>query len=161
MALLLFFIASSFWAILSFGASLLDAHAVVACQGMIAFSSAFDQIARFSLEQYVLWSLARDFKASGFTFVSQTFIFLRLIVGGTYVGFQRPQFHPVCIPQSVLLPLAIALLAMDAVIAFFLFIFALLLNWRNAAPDTGASHLRKRFLPFVPAALGIWTGVSE
>lgn len=132
-----------------------------ACQVTLGFASAFDQLARVSFEQFLLWAAFQGPKLTLGTFLPQTVIILRFILGGVFVGLQRPQLQPVCLSYTLLLPLGITVVVVDAVLTVM---FMIKVNWTGNnvaafAKDQGVSRDKK--LVLVIAGFGVWTAVSR
>lgn len=102
---------------MGFTATLLDTGATLPCQVVIIFGSAFDQMARVGMQQFLLGNVKRGFPMSNSTLAIQIAIFLRFILGGVFIAIQRPQFKPVCVSNTLVVPLGIAVLGVDTVMA--------------------------------------------
>ena len=60
--------------------------------------------------------------------ILQVILFLRMVAGGLLVGFTRPDFAPVCVARTKLLPIAIVVLVLEAIIIGVLLVRAFLLG---------------------------------
>jgi hypothetical protein len=158
LVLVVFLFASALWAFVDFVAMTVESNS--SCHVAVAFGATFDQLARIAFEQSVLWGANAGAKTSMGVLIPQLALILRFVLGGIYVGFQRPQFNPVCLSTTSVLPLGIAVLAADAVIALFL--LAKLLSIGKPAPGAGneVEAKRSRMLIIVLAGAGFWTAVS-
>lgn len=161
LALALFLLFSALWAQTDFIGFMINAGATTGCQVAITIASAFDQLARVSLMQFLLWGINSGLKTSATTIFPQAVILMRLVLGGVFVGFQRPQFKPVCVGRTAVLPLSISVLALDA---FLIFVFlakafsaGLLRDIRESQPSTG----RSKAIIFTTVGLIVWTAVSR
>jgi hypothetical protein len=160
LVLAVFLISSSLWAQVSFAAFLIENNSSLPCQIAIAFTSGFDQLARVALEQFLLASIHRRQKRSAAWIVVQLIIFLRFVLGCAFVGVQRPQFKPVCTSTTLILPLGIAVVAVDFIIGSILFGGAIVAGLRRDMKDDVAASSRAKGLLLTIAALLIWTAVS-
>ena len=113
------------------------------------------------MQQSLLWILSMHNLASLTEIsVTQGFLLLRLILGGVFVGIQRPQLGTVCLTQTSILPVGIAVSVVDTAFVAFLLIRVIS---RGAYKDTqkgviDSSH--SRAIALVILGLIIWTGVS-
>ncbi|RSL56471.1 hypothetical protein CEP53_006792 [Fusarium sp. AF-6] len=154
LALITFLISSALWAQVDFTSILINA-ASTSCQVTITFASIFDQFARVSLQQSLVWTLNKSTKGSGVdALASQGFVLVRLVLGGVFVGFQRPQLGAICLARTSVLPVGIVVSAVDLV-----FVAALLTkvishgnSWEGVTSGRAAL--------FITVGLGIWTAAS-
>lgn len=162
LVLVTFFTTTALWAQTDFIATLIDSNSTSGCQVAIAFASVFDQLARVSLEQAMLWGLNYNSQKSTAieTLLPQGVIVLRFILGGIFVGVQRPQFNPVCVSSTKVLPLGITILIVDAIFIAIITARALSVGLVKDAQER-TSGARSRALLFSIAGLGVWTAVSE
>jgi hypothetical protein len=161
LVLITFLAGSALWAQVDFIATILDTTATSGCQVAIAFASAFDQVARFSLEQYLLWAVNSGAKMSTETLIPQVLVLARFVVGGVFVGLQRPQFDPVCIARTSILPVGIAVIAIDAVIIAMLLARAFQVGLVGDMQGRRPGAIRSKALLATIGGLAIWTGVSS
>ncbi|UPK96865.1 hypothetical protein LCI18_007800 [Fusarium solani-melongenae] len=154
LALITFLISSALWAQVDFTSILINA-ASTSCQVTITFASIFDQFARVSVQQSLIWTLNKSTKGSGVdALASQGFVLVRLILGGVFVGFQRPQLGDICLARTSVLPIGIVVSAVDLV-----FVAALLtrvVSHRNSWEGVVSG----RAALFMTVGLGIWTAAS-
>jgi hypothetical protein len=124
LVLVVFLISAALWAQIAFIATVIEPSraALSGCQIAVAVASAFDQIARVALLQYLLWAINSGMKMTAEAFVPQGLLLVRLIVGAILVGMQRPQFNPTCVGTVQITPVAIITMALDFVL--FLAAFA-------------------------------------
>lgn len=133
------------------------------CQVALGFASAFDQLARVSFQQFLLWAAVRGPRLSLGTCVPQGIIVIRFVLGGVFVGLQRPQLQPVCLSYTLLLPLGIAVVVVDGVLVLA---FLAKVNWGGKSglslgkdPDSDLTRDKKLMLTII--AFGVWTAVSQ
>ena len=69
------------------------------------------------------------------------------------VGFQRPDFSPVCIPRSEVLALGVVTLVADTLIILFLLV-------KHMSTKSESTAKRSRVLLLSIAGAGLWTVVS-
>ncbi|RFU78121.1 hypothetical protein TARUN_4112 [Trichoderma arundinaceum] len=157
LALVLFLATSALWGILEFAATLVSQSATSACQVAISFATIFDQLARFSVEQFLLWGVNGGMKVTKLSLVLQGALFLRFIIGAVFVGVQRPQFDPVCVASNLVLPIGIIVMVVDMAMTMALSTKAVLAKNGNALrPELSRSNT----LIYVAVGSGIWTGLS-
>ncbi|KAI0175314.1 hypothetical protein BJ166DRAFT_171447 [Pestalotiopsis sp. NC0098] len=147
LALILFLASSALWAQVEFLATLIDSTASSTCQAAVIISSLFDQVARVSIEQFLVWAIAKDGRKSAAGLATQVLLLARFIVGMVFVGVTKPQFNSTCVPLSSIEPVAITVIALDAVILTA--IAALALSARSG-----------KTVLLILAALAIWMGTS-
>lgn len=149
---------SALWAIVDFIALAISSPS--ACQVAVAFGAAFDQLARTALLQFLLWAVSGGMKLSIRALAPQAAVGLRFVLGAVYLGFQRADFNPVCIPSNGVLPLGISVVLTDTLIIMSLLakvIWSARHGWEDAAvSETNSS----RFVMLGIAGAGMWTAVS-
>jgi hypothetical protein len=160
LVLTLFLAGAALWAQIDFIATIIDANAAPACQVAVGFSTAFDQLARFSLEQFLLWGVNSGAKMSAEMLVPQALLLVRFVLGAVFVGLSRPQFTPVCTTTSSMLPVAIAVIAVDAVVIFVLAFRFLQVGLVRDIREGRPGMVRGKALLCVLIGLAVWTGVS-
>lgn len=162
LALVLFLASSALWAGFEFIETVIDTTATSTCQVAVIFSSLFDQLARVSIEQYLIWVVARDGKKKGLAvLVPQLLLVTRLIVGMVFVGETRVQFNPTCVPLSNVVPISIAVIALDAVILATLAIQSLSKGSSKGEQSNGHGTNRSKSVLLTITGLAIWMGVSS
>lgn len=162
LALALFSIVSALWALTSFIATLINTGSVGSCQVTIIFATLFDQLARVSLMQALVWEINNITKPSSIEgLIIQGTLLLRFITGSVFVGFQRPQIDVVCITRTSLLPLGVLTFVMDTLLVTVLLARVVLTRPDNDARRTGLKTTWKRTTLLVISGLGIWTMVSS
>ncbi|KAM0250363.1 hypothetical protein ACHAQJ_008671 [Trichoderma viride] len=157
LALVFFLATSALWGILEFAATLVSNNATSACQVAISFATIFDQLARFSVEQFLLWGVNGGMKVSKLSLVLQGALFMRFIIGAVFVGVQRPQFDPVCVASNLVLPIGIVVMVVDVAMVMVLSTKAVLAKNGN---DLRTELSQTNTLILVTAGLGLWTGLS-
>src|SRR5688572_4157282 len=100
------------WAQTGFFSLIFASGSTTSSQLGVLFSAFFDQLARFSIGQYLLWAINRAGSTEGLgQFMPQIVLLIRFIFGMVFVGFTRPDMDPVCSPMSSVLPVSAVLLA--------------------------------------------------
>lgn len=131
------------------------------CQIMVTFASTFDQFARVSIQQSLLWIFSTHSLASLTEIgVMQGFIVLRLILGGVFVGIQRPQLNTICLTQTSILPVGITVSVIDTAFVAFLLIRVISRGVYSETQRGAISPRQSRAVALVVLGLIIWTGVS-
>ncbi|KAK8120984.1 hypothetical protein PG999_005104 [Apiospora kogelbergensis] len=154
LALIIFLATSGLWALVGFISTLLAPTASSQCQIAVIISTLFDQVARTAIQQSLVWAVAKEGTSSVLGKIQQFQVLVRFIMGMVFVGETRPQFNSTCVPASNLAPIAIVIIAMDAVMLVTLAIRALSSN--NGSQD---ADKRKAILLTI-TALAIWMGTS-
>ncbi|KHN99109.1 uncharacterized protein MAM_02807 [Metarhizium album ARSEF 1941] len=155
-----FLLFASLWAVDGFVATFLDQTSAAGCQVAVTFAAAFDQLARISLEEFLFWVMRSDVPATSGVLFPQTVFFVRFIVGGIFVGVQRPQFNPVCVGTNLLWPLGVVVLCMDALIILGLVTKA---SSTGVFRDTRAENplgSRSRAIALTIVVSGLWIVLS-
>ncbi|KAK5663098.1 hypothetical protein OQA88_6514 [Cercophora sp. LCS_1] len=80
LVLVLFLFSAALWAQIDFITILLDVTATV-----------FDQLARFSIEQYLVWAMNNGSKPTVYQMIPQFIVLGRFVAGAVFTGFTRPQ----------------------------------------------------------------------
>lgn len=127
------------------------------CQIGIIFATVFDQLARFSIEQYIHWAQNTGEKVSAVQIIPQVLILGRLVAGGVFVGFARPQTDSFCLAASSELPISIVVVSMDAAIFLCLITRAVA---QNTTFHTDYQASKRKSLFWVMLGLAIWIGTS-
>lgn len=113
-------------------------------------------MARFAIEQFLLWTLNANSQVSWAQMVPQGLLLGRFILGAVFVGLSRPEFNPVCVPTSSVLPVAIVTVALDAVIIATL-------AWRalsgGMVRSVSRGSARSKSVLLTLTGLAIWTAV--
>ncbi|KAM0331706.1 hypothetical protein ACHAQA_003385 [Verticillium albo-atrum] len=160
LVLITFLASSALWAQIDFIATLIDPASPLGCQVAVVFASSFDQIARLALEQYLLWAINSGVKPSPDTFIPQALLFIRLLVGGIFVAFQRPQLLPVCQPSNNMVAIGIAVAATDAVIIAIFILRAFMTGLVQDFQEKRPGFQRAKAVLLLIAGLALWTGAS-
>lgn len=84
--------------------------------------------------------------------ILQTILGVRFIVGAVLVGITRPDFAPVCVARTSVLPIAIVVLGLDAIIIALLAVRSLSIGMPRKEQN--------KALILVAAGSALWTGVS-
>ena len=159
---MLFLLFAALWAQLDFLNLLLPTTSSTACQATLIFSTLFDQLARVGIEQFLLWSVGHGTKITTERLILQVILLLRMVAGGLLVGFTRPDFAPVCVARTKLLPIAIVVLVLEAVIIGVLLVRANLLGMFGELSSKSSSTRQEqsKALIFSIVGVGFWTGVG-
>ncbi|KAI9900759.1 hypothetical protein N3K66_005021 [Trichothecium roseum] len=170
LVLIIFFFSSGLWALTIFVATLINTvgnGGLSNCHIAISFASSFDQLARVAFLQFLLWAICPAAKSLIFTLGLQGAISLRFVLGGIFVGVQRPQFDPSCVARSIVVPLGVVALVCDCIFPTVFLIHAIT---RQPAQDargriadgssrTGPGTKKSHVLNI--AAFAIWTAMSS
>lgn len=162
LALVLFLFFGGMWALVDFLNLLIPITSPTACQVTLVFSTAFDQLARVGIEQFLLWSLRSDSKVTIAELIAQAILSLRFVTGGLLVGFTRPQFAPVCVARTSLLPISIIVLVLDLIL-FGVFLIRALSSGMigELHGSSGVTAEVNKGLVWSILGLLLWTGASK
>lgn len=162
LVLITFLLSSALWAQVSFIATVIDTtDSTMPCQAGIIFSTLFDQVGRFSVEQYLLWAMNTGRKQSIADMIAQALVAGRFVVGMVFVGFSKPQVDTVCVASSSSLPIAITTIALDAVIIAMFAARAFMTRMVADIQENTSSAARSKSVLLVMVGFAIWTGVSD
>ena len=141
---------------------MIPSTAAGACQALLVFSTMFDQLARVGVEQFFLWAIGQGIKSTAQQMILQGILGARLIAGGLLVGFTRPDFAPVCVARTSLLPASIIVLTLDVIILGVLLIRASSLGMFSEIGNAklGTRREQSRAVIFSIAGFTAWTGVG-
>ncbi|TVY42839.1 hypothetical protein LSUB1_G003748 [Lachnellula subtilissima] len=120
----------------------------------------FDQLARVGVEQFFLWAIGQGIKSTAQQMILQGILGARLIAGGLLVGFTRPDFAPVCVARTSLLPASIIVLTLDVIILGVLLVRASSLGMFSEMGNAklGTRREQSRAVIFSIAGFTAWTG---
>lgn len=162
LVLITFLLTSALWAQIDFITTVIDTTSgTMSCQVGLIFSTLFDQLGRFAMEQYLLWAMVTPGKTSAGGMISQIFIAARFIAGGVFVGFTRPQVDTFCVASSSVMPVAITVIALDGLVIASLAARAFMTGLVADAQEGKASSSRSKAILFVMVGFVIWTAVSR
>ncbi|KAK3402317.1 hypothetical protein B0T20DRAFT_136659 [Sordaria brevicollis] len=153
-----FLTTAALWALTDFISILLEVDSsTTPCQIGIIFATVFDQLARLSIEQYLHWAQNTGEKVSAIQIIPQLLILGRLVAGGVFVGFTRPQTDSFCVAASSELPISIVVVCLDAAIILCLISRALA---QNTTFHTDSQTEKRKALFWVMFGLAVWTATS-
>ncbi|KAB5583278.1 hypothetical protein GE09DRAFT_1078292 [Coniochaeta sp. 2T2.1] len=161
LVLITFLLTSALWAQIDFITTVVDTTGgTMSCQIGLIFSTLFDQVGRFAMEQYLLWAMVTPGKTSAGGMVTQVFIAARFIVGAVFIGFTRPQVDTFCVARSSLMPVAFTVIALDGVIIVSLAARALMTGLVADVREGKSSSPRSKSILIVMVGFVIWTAMS-
>lgn len=91
--------------------------------------------------------------------VLQALVVTRFVAGAVFVGFSRPQFDPVCVPMSSMMPVAIVVIVLDAVLIVTLAVMAVMAGLLSEVREGGSDAGRSKSILLVIVAFALWTAV--
>ncbi|KAK1831097.1 hypothetical protein QBC39DRAFT_408782 [Podospora conica] len=159
LVLICFLLSSALWAQIGFVNVLLDiSRSSMSCQIGIIFASVFDQLARFSIEQFLLWALNTGGPPSIWQMIPQFVVLGRFVAGAVFTGFTRPQTDTFCVATSSEFPIAVVVIVLDVVIMLLLASKA----YSSAKEMTiSDSELARRVsVKLILVGLAVWTATS-
>ncbi|KAK4242735.1 hypothetical protein C8A03DRAFT_28965 [Achaetomium macrosporum] len=165
LVLVLFLLSAALWAQIDFITILLDiTTSSIPCQVGVIFSSVFDQLARFSIEQFLLWALnnRNGARVSAIQLIAQILVLGRFVAGAIFTGFTRPQTDTFCVATASARPVGILVPALDAAIILLLVIRAYSAGGvaKENGEGKGTDADRARALMVVLLSLAFWAGTS-
>ena len=162
LVLITFFSFAALWAGIAFAAALTNESAVTSCQIVLVFTTIFDQLARASIEQFLLFAIAREEAGDKSIpqLVTQVLMIGRVIVGAVFVGFTRPEFSPVCAPISSALPAAIVTIVFDAMLIAVLGVRAFSTGLYEQMREKKEGAAKSKAILLIILGLAIWTALS-
>jgi hypothetical protein len=156
-----FLLGAALWAQTDFISIAIDPTATSSCQVGIIFSTFFDQLARFSIEQYLLWAINKGAKSGVQQIILQALVVTRFVVGCVFVGFSRPQFDPVCVSTSSVMPVAIVVVVLDVVLIVTLAVMAIMTGLISDVREGRLEAGRSKSILLVIVAFAVWTAVCS
>jgi hypothetical protein len=162
LVLVLFLILAALWAQIDLVNFMIPFPNVNACQATVIASTFFDQAARIIIGGFLLWSIGHVSKSPAETYGLGALMGMRIVAGVVFVGFTRPQFGPLCVARSIILPPPIVVLTMDIIIVGVLVIRVFTLGLLDTVRDGQPSTKKEQSRAFVYCTGGflIWTLVS-
>ncbi|KXJ96740.1 hypothetical protein Micbo1qcDRAFT_229562 [Microdochium bolleyi] len=159
LALISFLALTIAWALTTFITTAVNSPSRQACQVSVVFSTIFDQLARFSVEQFLFWASSSKGTPKALQIGSQAFLLGRLGLAIAYTAFIRPAFNPSCVSQTAVPYLSVTLIIIDAVIVVLLAIRAV--STGATASSLSAQTAKQNKSVFLTiAGLAIWMGMS-
>ncbi|KAK2012317.1 hypothetical protein LZ32DRAFT_659019 [Colletotrichum eremochloae] len=152
LVLITFLVSSALWAQIDFIGLILDPASTSGCQVVVIFNSVFDQLARFAIEQFLLWTINANASAPAGTLAYQAVLGVRFVLGGVFVGFQKAQLATVCVARNNLLAIGAVVMAID-------FVIVVMLVFRVSSIDIKSIQSKKAVM-WTIGGLGLWTATS-
>ncbi|KAF6805318.1 hypothetical protein CSOJ01_09584 [Colletotrichum sojae] len=160
LVLITFLASAALWAQIDFAALTIDPTSTSGCQVAVIFTTIFDQLARFAIEQYLLWAINLSAQAPTAAIIPQAAIGTRFILGAVFVGFQKPQIATVCVSKIDVLPIGVVVMVVDLLIVAML---AFMAHSLGLARDITSGHTNpqgKKAVLWGVAGLALWTAGS-
>lgn len=156
-----FLAGSVLWATVAFIALALDGRSQPGCQVVTSFAFAFDQIARVSLIQFLLWRTVDAGTSTAQRLVLQGIVLIRFLTGGVMVGAQRPQAGAqICLATNIVMPLGITVTAFDIVLSVTLLMKVFVQGSFKTATEGSVAVNRRKTLLLGILGLIVWAGLS-
>ncbi|KAF4907329.1 hypothetical protein CGCF415_v007396 [Colletotrichum fructicola] len=160
LVLITFLASAALWAQIDFAALTIDPTATSGCQVAVIFTTIFDQLARFAIEQYLLWAINSNAKAPTGAIIPQAVIGTRFVLGAVFVGFQKPQIATVCVSKTDVLPIGVVIMVTDFLIIGMLAFRASSLGLIADAKSGQAGAQGKKAVLWIMGGHGAWTAGS-
>ncbi|KAI8303605.1 hypothetical protein K4K61_006892 [Colletotrichum sp. SAR11_59] len=161
LVLITFLASAALWAQIDFAALTIDPTAISGCQVVVIFTTIFDQLARFAIEQYLLWAINSNAKVPTGAIIPQAVIGTRFVLGAVFVGFQKPQIATVCVSKTDVLPIGVVIMVTDFLIIGMLAFRASSLGLIAEARSGQAGAQGKKAVLWIMGGHGIITGFSD
>lgn len=159
LVLVLFLFSAALWAQIDFITTLIDPTAPQSCQIGIIFTTAFDQLARYSIEQHLLWVI-NDGKASLVQYIFQAVMAGRFILGAVFVGLTKSEFNSACVATTSVFVMGVVVVVVDLLILAGLAARAVGSGLFGKAQERGQESARGKAVIVVLVGLAIWMAVS-
>ncbi|WYZ35592.1 hypothetical protein EsH8_X_000239 [Colletotrichum jinshuiense] len=160
LVLITFLVSSALWAQVDFTALTLDPTSTSGCQVAVIFTAIFDQLARFAIEQFLLWAINANSEAPTGALVYQAVLGVRFVLGAVFVGFQRAQIATVCVARNDAVAIGAAVTATDFVIIILLAFRANSVGTVGEPKRGQAGPRSKKAIVWTIGALALWTATS-
>ncbi|KAH0423152.1 hypothetical protein CcaCcLH18_12384 [Colletotrichum camelliae] len=160
LVLITFLASAALWAQIDFAALTIDPTAISGCQVAVIFTTIFDQLARFAIEQYLLWAINSNAKAPAGAIIPQAVIGTRFVLGAVFVGFQKPQIATVCVSKTDVLPIGVVIMVTDFLIIGMLAFRASSLGLIAEAKSGQAGAQGKKAVLWIMGGHAAWTAGS-
>ena len=160
LALTITLISAALWAGIDFAATAIDPASPSNCQVATVIASAFDQLSRTALLQYFLWATAAVARTSAQRLIPQGLLLVRFILGAVWVGMQRPQFSPVCVTTTQLVPIAGAAIGVDALVLILCLFRLFATGGLREQKEDARSEGKAKGVTFTMAGYAIWLAVG-
>lgn len=148
------------WAQTDFITTLIDPSAAGSCQVGVIFTTVFDQLARYLIEQHVLWVIAAGAASSVASYFATALLAARFVLGAVFVGLSKSEFNTVCVPVSSILAIGVVVVAVDAVIVAIMFFRAVSVGLFKKMQDGGQDSGRGKAVIAMLIGFSLWTAVS-
>ncbi|ROV87416.1 hypothetical protein VMCG_10715 [Cytospora schulzeri] len=160
LALIIFLLSAALWAQTDFITILIGPTGPTSCQIGVIFTTVFDQLARYAIEQHLLWVINAGTEVGAGQYVFQGLLAGRFILGAVFVGFSRHQMVTICAPVSSILALAIAVVAVDVGVVAILAARAASVGLFWRLKESGQHSARGRAVAAVLIGLAVWLAAS-
>lgn len=157
--LVLFLTFSALWALVDFVNFAVPATSPMGCQVTIIASTLFDQAARVTIGGFLLWSVGHAKKTVVETYGLGTLMGIRIVIGGIFVAFVRPQFAPVCVAQMDMPAVSVVVMVLDMIVIGVLVIRLFTLGLFDAIREVHSSTKQEQSKALVYCVTGfcLWT----
>ena len=163
LVLVSFLTLSALWAQVDFVSFAIPSESSTACQFTVIVSTLSDQAARIAIGGFLLWSVGHLTKSRAESYALAALVATRVVVGAIFVGFARPQFAPLCLAQSSMLPASVTVMIVDFIILGVLTVRVFTLGLLAALRDSSSSMRQdqSRGLVYCIGGFFLWTLVSK
>lgn len=160
LALIIFLFSSALWAQIYFVTIIIGPTAATSCQIGVIFTTVFDQLARYSIEQHLLWVINSGTEPGAGQYIPQGLLAGRFVLGAVFVGYSSHQMDTICAPVSSKLALAIAVVAVDAAFIVILAARGASVGAFNKIKQGSQYSARGKAIVAVLIGLMVWMAVS-
>lgn len=148
------------WAQADFITTLIDTSAAGSCQVGVIFTNIFDQLARYSIEQHVLWVISAGTATTIVQYVATALLAGRFVLGAVFVGLSKSEFNTVCVSVTSNVIIGVVVIAIDALIVVILFVRAVSGGTFKRMADGGQDSARGKAVTAILIGFSLWTAVS-
>lgn len=160
LVLVLFLLSAGLWAQIDFITTLIDTSAAGSCQLGVIFTNIFDQLARYLIEQHVLWVIGAGTAATIAQYVATALLVGRFVLGAVFVGLSKSEFNTVCVSVTSNLIIGVVVVALDAVIVATLLVRAISVGVFTKMQNGGQDSARGKAIIAILIGFSLWTAVS-
>jgi hypothetical protein len=155
----LFLTSSALWAQVDFINFAVPSTKPNTCQVTIIASTFFDQAARIIIGGFLLWSVGHVKKTPVENSGLCALMGIRTVMGVIFVAYARPQFAPVCVARSDLLPASVTVMVLDMIIVGVLAIRVFTLGLLDVIREARSSTRQEQSKALVYCTVGLflWT----
>lgn len=159
LVLILFLLSAGVWAQGDFITTLIDPSAAGSCQVGVIITTIFDQLARYTIEQHVLWLICTGTPSTVAHYFATALLAGRFVLGAVFVGLAKSEFNTVCVPVTSNLIIGVVVVGVDGLIVATLFARAISTGTFKKMQDGGQDSARGKTVIAILIGFSLWTAV--